>query len=287
MAGTGPMPITRGATPATAPATYRARGVNPCSFTAVFRREQQRACAVVDARRVARGHRAVRLHDRLELGERLERRVGARMLVDRRPRPSPCAAEPRPARSLPRAGRCAAAAAARCWLRYANASWSARATRHSSATCSAVSGIASVPYACCIFGLMNRQPSVVSSSFRPRANAASALPIDERRARHALDAAGDDERHLAAADRARRLHDGIEARPAQPVHRRSRHLLAAARRAAAPCGRRCGCPRPPDSRTRRSRRRRAIRRGWDSASRSAAMGMAARSSVRTLASAPP
>ena len=97
--------------------------------------------------------------------------------------------------------------------------------RHSSATCSAVSAIASVPYACCIFGLMNRQPSVVSSSFRPRANAASALPIDVRRPRHALDPAGDDERHLAAADRARPLHDGVEARPAQPVDRRSRHLF--------------------------------------------------------------
>ena len=49
--------------------------------------------------------------------------------------------------------------------------------RHSSATASAVSPIASVPYACCIFGLMNRQPSVVSSSFSPRANAASALAM--------------------------------------------------------------------------------------------------------------
>src|SRR5512137_1163386 len=43
-------------------------------------RDQRRDRAVVDARGVARGHRAVRLHDRLELRQRLQRRL-ARMLV--------------------------------------------------------------------------------------------------------------------------------------------------------------------------------------------------------------
>src|SRR4051812_25961144 len=68
-------------------------------------------------------------------------------------------------------------AAARCWLRYANASWSAREMRHSSAMFSAVSGIESVPYLSFIAGLTKRQPIVVSSIFAARENAASDFPI--------------------------------------------------------------------------------------------------------------
>jgi hypothetical protein len=56
----------------------------------------------------------------------------------------------------------ATAAAARCWLRSANASWSARDTLKSAATFSAVSGIESTPYFAFISGLTKRQPMVVS-----------------------------------------------------------------------------------------------------------------------------
>ena len=76
--------------------------------------------------------------------------------------------------------------------------------RHSAATFSAVSGIASVPNACSIFGLTNRHPSVVSSS-EPARKRGVGLGENERRPRHALDAAGDDDRHLLAA-RAGGLH---------------------------------------------------------------------------------
>ena len=60
------------------------------------------------------------------------------------------------------------AASARCWLRSANASWSARAMANSVATFSAVSGMLSMPYFAFISGLTNRQPSVVSSIFAAR-----------------------------------------------------------------------------------------------------------------------
>ena len=71
----------------------------------------------------------------------------------------------------------AIAAAARCWLRSANASWSARETLNSAATFSAVSGIESMPYFAFISGLTKRQPIVVSSIFAARENALSALPM--------------------------------------------------------------------------------------------------------------
>ncbi len=56
----------------------------------------------------------------------------------------------------------ALAFAQRCWLRSANASWSARATLKSAATFSAVSGIESTPYCAFISALTKRQPMVVS-----------------------------------------------------------------------------------------------------------------------------
>ena len=52
--------------------------------------------------------------------------------------------------------------AARCWLRRAKASWSARDTWKSCATFSPVSGIESVPYRSFIALLTKRQPMVVS-----------------------------------------------------------------------------------------------------------------------------
>ncbi len=48
---------------------------------------------------------------------------------------------------------------------------------------------------------------------------------DERRPRHALDAAGDDNRHLPAGDGARGLRDRIETGAAQAIDRRPGHLL--------------------------------------------------------------
>ena len=70
----------RGGTPATAAPRIRARGVRPLRFAASSRGDDQRRGAVVDARGIAGGDRAVLADDRLQLGERLE--AGhARMLV--------------------------------------------------------------------------------------------------------------------------------------------------------------------------------------------------------------
>ena len=88
-AGAGPMPMMRGATPAVAIATTRARGVRPWRLAASSRGEQQRAAPsltpealpAVTVPRVAERRPQLRQH--------LERGVGARMLVrvDRRSRP--------------------------------------------------------------------------------------------------------------------------------------------------------------------------------------------------------
>ena len=69
----------------------------------------------------------------------------------------------------------ARARAVRCWLRNAYASWQSRVMPCSRARLSAVCVIESTPYRDCITGLMQCHPSVLSSSFCSRVNAASAL----------------------------------------------------------------------------------------------------------------
>lgn len=69
------------------------------------------------------------------------------------------------------------AAAARCWLRKAIASCSSRLTLYSCATFSAVSAIESTPCSAFMRGLTSRQPIVVSCTAALRANGVSALSI--------------------------------------------------------------------------------------------------------------
>ena len=78
----------------------------------------------------------------------------------------------------------------------------------------------------------------------------------ERRARHALHAAGDHQLGLAGCDRARAHRHRVEAGAAQAVDAWRRPPRWAGRRAARPCARRCGCLRRRRWRSRRSRRRR-------------------------------
>jgi hemerythrin-like domain-containing protein len=80
VAGAGPMPMTRGATPAVAMPTTRARGVRPWRAARGLAGQQQRAGAVVHAAGIAGGHRAVGPHHALELGQRLQAGL-ARVLV--------------------------------------------------------------------------------------------------------------------------------------------------------------------------------------------------------------
>ena len=116
--------------------------------------------------------------------------------------------------------------------------------------------------------------------------AVSGLRHGERRAAHRLDAAGDEQVAVAGDDRVAGRDDRGEARRAEPVDGHARDRLRAARRAARPSARRCGCPRRPGSRS-RSRRPRSRSAGTPARSTAAAIASAARSSGRTPESAPP
>ena len=59
-AGIGPMPITRGSTPATAEPTNAPSGSTPSSRALLLARDHERGGAVVDAARVPGRHGAVR-----------------------------------------------------------------------------------------------------------------------------------------------------------------------------------------------------------------------------------
>ena len=107
-----------------------ARGVRPWLLHRVFRRDDQRGGAIIDAGRVARRHRATVAHHRLQLRQvppacrvrARDARPGRRLPV-RSSRPATS-----PARSRPRNSPAPAPHRARCWLRKAKASWSARLT---------------------------------------------------------------------------------------------------------------------------------------------------------------
>ena len=133
----------------------------PVRFHGGLRRDDHRGRAVVHARRIAGRHGAGIAERRLELGEALERRLGARMLVrvdlhrhlagdlHRHDLLGEVAGRDRLAGALLRAPREG--------ILIGRAS-----TWNSSATFSPVSGIASTPYCFFISGLMKRQPIVVS-----------------------------------------------------------------------------------------------------------------------------
>ena len=82
-AGIGPMPMTRGSTPATAEATNAPSGSMPSSRAFSSEAIDDRGRAVVQPGRVAGGDGAALPERGLQRRELLERRLGARMLVAR------------------------------------------------------------------------------------------------------------------------------------------------------------------------------------------------------------
>ena len=109
-----------------------------------------------------------------------------------------------------------------------------------------------MPYFAFISGLTKRQPMVVSSIFARARERAVGLAHHERRARHALDAAGDASSSASPARIARAaMPTASRPEPHRRLTVRAGHLDRQARRAAPPCARRCGCPRPPGWRSRR------------------------------------
>ena len=108
-----------------------------------------------------------------------------------------------------------------------------------------------------------------------------------RRPGHRLDAAGQHDVGVAGLDGPRARHRGVQRRAAEPVHRDGRHRDRQARPAAPPSGRRCGCPHRPRWRCPRPRRRSARGPGPGAFASTPVIAVAARSSGRTSASAPP
>ena len=124
----------------------------------------------------------------------------------------------------------ASAAAHRCCDSSANASWSSRETPQRSATFSPVSPIDSSGNISSSRGFGKRQPSVVSQTvWLPARKRRVGLGHRERRARHRLDAAGDEEIAVARDHRVTGRHHGCEPRRAEPVHRDAGDRLGQAR----------------------------------------------------------
>ena len=144
--------------------------------------------------------------------------------------------------------------AARCWLRNAKASWSARETWNSSATFSPVSGIESMPYCACMIGFTKRQPIVVSCTSAVRWNASVALPMTKG-ARDMLSTPPATTRSASPVLMARAAVPTASSPEPQSRLIVVRHPRWAAPPGGRPSGPRCGCPRPPDWRSRRSPRR--------------------------------
>ena len=220
------MPMMRGSTPATAVATMRAIGSTPSSRAPLSDATSSAAAPSLspdELPAVTEPLPSVR-NAGLSFASDLERRVGANELVlRRRASASPFfCGDLAPARSRRRSGpRCAppppsAATAARTRP-------DPRATRRTARRRSPRSGPSSrCRSARCIFGLTKRQPRLVSNSSTSRANGLLALRHHVRRARHALDAAGDVQVAVAELHGARGVRDGAHARGAQPVHRLAR-----------------------------------------------------------------
>ena len=238
-----------GGTPADAVATTRPRGVRPCSLDRRARsRRRSRPPRPTAATRVPAVTMPSAPERRLELRERLHRRVRPRHLVLGRRAPSLTGTSTRSA------WRCSAAAAVRCCERRPHASDSSREMPSSTATSSAVSPrliVALPPSTSRMRGLTRRQPSVVSAI-------SGGAPQLARGLRHRRPARASSTRRRPRRRRPPRR-CGSAARPTRPPagstrtagSRCSRGSRRSGPRAGRPCARRCGCPRPPGWRRRR------------------------------------
>jgi hypothetical protein len=174
VAGTGPIPMTRGATPATAAATMRARGVSPCCRAAASeatRRAQAPSLTPEALPAVTVPFGRVIGRSLASASMEVSRGCSSRSTATLSPRLAGTMTGVISAAKVP--SRCARAA--RSWLRKANWSWSAREMPYSSATFSAVSAIASMPYFSTMSLLTKRQPIVVSWISMLREKAVSAF----------------------------------------------------------------------------------------------------------------
>ena len=276
----------RGGTAAEARPRIRARGVSPCFFTAASRGEQHRGRAVIDAGSVAGGHRTGIAHDRLQLGQSLERGFGARMfvLVDRGR--AGLAAGNRDRRDL--LGKITGSDGLAGALLRADRERVLVRPRDLEFLGDVLAGLGHGVDA--VLRLHQRVDEAPADGGVENIGGAGKclrrLAHHERRPRHRFDAAGDCEIDLAGADRASGSPDCIEPRGAQAVQRLAGNRIRQARQ-----------------QQRHPRHVAVVLAGLVGAAEinlvdrgpvepgcratSALIGAAARSSARTLASAPP
>ena len=210
----------------------RRERLEPPALRELLRAHDDARRAVVHARRVAGGDRPFGIHDRLERGELLERRVAADALVRRRPR--------RPARSRRRrAPRPAPSRRAR-----ASGSPSRPAPR---ARCRARGRRRAACCTMCCSSKVERRPSqIIRSTSVAVAHLVAEARLRQRvrRVRHRLHAARDDDLDVAGADHRVGDLDRADRRRAHLVDRVRRAPRSAARRRSPPGARAPGPPRP-------------------------------------------
>ena len=176
-AGTGPMPIVRGSTPATAVETMRAIGVNPCALAPSSEQTNNAAAPSLspdELPAVTEPLPSVRNAGfSLASPSAVESARMNSSVVTCLGSPFFCGIATGTISSPNRPA--SRAAAAFCCDRSANASWSARLMPCCSATFSAVCPMLSMPYSSFMRGFTKRQPSDVSKSSTSRANGLLAL----------------------------------------------------------------------------------------------------------------
>ena len=171
IAGAGAKPIIRGSTPTVVEATIRARGLRLNSLMACSDATKKAAAPSLMPEALP----AVTVPFSLTTARSLVNfssvvsARGCSSLSTMMGSPLRCGIMTGVISSLKNPDACAAWV--RCWLRSAKASWSARLMLNCSATFSAVCGMVSVPYNSSSFGLIKRQPMVVSFNFWLRPNA--------------------------------------------------------------------------------------------------------------------
>ena len=209
-AGTGPMPITRGSTPATALPTNAPSGSMPSAWA----RSSLAITSAAAPSLIPLEFPAVTVPPSRKAG--LSAAIFSAFVSGRgcssrvTPSIATSSSSKRPASS--------AAAQRRC-DRSANSSCSSRLTPYRSATFSPVSPIDSSGNISSMRGFGKRQPSVVSQTFwSPRGYVVVGLCHHERRSAHRLDSPRDEEVAVTGCDRMRGRDDRREPRRAEPVH---------------------------------------------------------------------
>ena len=194
-----------------------------------FRCKDDRRRTVIDARRIACGHRAVRAHDRLQLGEAFEGGFGARVFVLIHGDRTSLAAGNRNRRNFFREVT-GCNRLARALLR-TDREGVLIGTRDLIVGRDVFAGLRhGIDAVLLLHQRINEAPADGGvEAFHAALERLGRLAGDERCAGHGFHAARNGEIDFTGADRPRDTADRIEARGAKPVHRHARHTFRQAR----------------------------------------------------------